>query len=252
MRGGPATGRRQSRHGRTGSSGWRLARGAETRTTGSSRGGGPPADGRSWPTIRTCRWNSRACGTTPPRGRRAERCRCLDSRHAVRRARPQRGDRVGHDQLPALTSRTCHRADRRRRGERYIFAGGWQPAKVTAIDIPVRGRAAAGSSTSGKHAAWRDLRGRGLRLGGAAAWLHARRRERSGERRAFALKWEHQRRHRVARSKRLNRAGGLVRRSRRDRSASRRRRRTSSTPTSKATSATRCAGVCRSGRAAMA
>ena len=60
---------------------------------------------------------------TPPRGRRAERRRRLHPRHAVRRPRSQRGDRVGHDQHGRGRAGPVRRAGRRRRGGAISIAG---------------------------------------------------------------------------------------------------------------------------------
>jgi len=71
---------------------------------------------------------------------------------------------------------------------RYFYRGQWQPVAVTAIDIPVRGE------PPQKFEVWRTRHGVvfadvGLEWEDAPQWLTPSA-ERSGERRAFALKWD--------------------------------------------------------------
>ncbi len=135
-------------------------------------------------------------------------------------------------------------------GKRSFYRGEWVPIEVVKADIPVRGR-----SQPLPFEVWKTRNGPifaevGLRLGRAAVVAVARRSARRGAARLFAaLGCQRRSRHGVRRDQPRHRLGVVHRRGRR---VSRRRHRTSSMPTSTATSAMRCRDDCRSARAATA
>ncbi len=111
-----------------------------------------------------------------------------DSGRAVRGHRPQRAHRVGRDQHRRRRPGSVSSSDSILRVAAIIYRGQWLPVEITSVDIPVRGRDAEPFEV------WRTQHGNvfsevGLSWDEPPAWLK-RNAERSGERRAFALRWE--------------------------------------------------------------
>ena len=181
--------RRRRTTGRTGSSGWRPMRGGGSRTTGSSPGAARRAAGRCSPTIRICRWSFRASGTrctwSPP-----------DWTSSASSIPGTPFVVLGHNARIAwgvtntgadVQDLYVERIDLARR--RYLYRGQWLPvdghrgrdpgprrgvADVRSLAHAARRRCSRTSASTGR------TRRRGCSPGA----------ERTGERRAFALRWD--------------------------------------------------------------